>query len=206
VVATDDRPIDVTAFGNNYRVGKQITIGSLCTIYRCQFDRNGRARQGVFKIARDPRANPAVAAEARVLRQLAAADVEGKFIPFLPTVVESAATKSTPTDPARQWNVLDYDSAIKSPDDLYTLAEVRSAYPAGLDARDVARIWRRLLHILSFVHDCRVTHGAVLPPHMLIEPADHKLVLIDWWRRPNNVGWASPTARIFVVGEAHPTF
>jgi hypothetical protein len=69
---------------------------------------------------------------------------------------------------------------IRSPDELYTLAEVRAAYPAGLDGRDVAWIWRRLLYVLGFVRAQGVSHGAVLPPHVLIEPAGHKLVLINW--------------------------
>jgi serine/threonine protein kinase len=190
--ATDDRPIDVTAFGSLYRVGKKITVGSLCNIYRCEFAREGANRTGVFKIARDWRSNAAVVNEARVLRKLAAIDTEGKFLPFIPTVVESATTRGTPAEPGRQWNALDYDPAITSPDDLFTLAEVRAAHPNGLDPRDVAWMWRRLLHVLDFVHTNRLVHGAVLPPHVLIEPVEHKLVLIDWCFAGEAAGSAEP--------------
>jgi hypothetical protein len=80
----------------------------------------------------------------------------------------------------RQANVLWLHPDIRSIDELYTLAEVRAAYPDGLDGRDVAWVWRRLLSVLGFVHAQGVVHAAVLPMHVLIEPRGHKLVLIDW--------------------------
>jgi hypothetical protein len=39
---------------------------------------------------------------------------------------------------------------------------------------------RRLLVALGFAHRAGVVHGAVLPPHVMIHPADHGLVLVDW--------------------------
>jgi serine/threonine protein kinase len=77
--------------------------------------------------------------------------------------------------------VLKLDDDIRSPaDELYTLEDVRAAHPAGLDARDVAWIWRRLLSVLGFAHTQGVIHGQILPMHVLIEPREHKLVLVDW--------------------------
>ncbi|MFD0822454.1 serine/threonine protein kinase, partial [Micromonospora zhanjiangensis] len=40
--------------------------------------------------------------------------------------------------------------------------------------------WRRLLVALGLAHRAGVVHGAVLPDHVLIEPDDHGLVLVDW--------------------------
>ena len=57
---------------------------------------------------------------------------------------------------------------------------MKAQYPAGLDGRDVAWFWRRLLSVLGFAHANGVVHAAVLPMHVLIEPRDHKLLLIDW--------------------------
>jgi hypothetical protein len=83
---------------------------------------------------------------------------------------------------------------IRSPDELYTLEEVRAHFPGGLDPRHVAWIWRRVLSILGFAHLHGVVHAAVLPMHVLIEPRGHKLLLIDWccaahepWNRPEPV-------------------
>jgi hypothetical protein len=33
---------------------------------------------------------------------------------------------------------------------------------------------------MGYVHSQGVVHGAVLPMHVLIEPREHKLVLVDW--------------------------
>ena len=73
-----------------------------------------------------------------------------------------------------------YHQGISGPDELYSLEEVRAAYPAGIDARDMAWMWRRLLTVLGFVHEQRLVHGCVTPDHVLIEPREHKLVLIGW--------------------------
>ena len=44
----------------------------------------------------------------------------------------------------------------------------------------MAWMWRRLLIALGFAHTCGMIHGAVLPSHVLIQPEQHGLVLIDW--------------------------
>jgi hypothetical protein len=41
-------------------------------------------------------------------------------------------------------------------------------------------MWRRLLLALSHAHEREVIHGAVLPIHVLIHPAAHGLLLVDW--------------------------
>jgi hypothetical protein len=84
------------------------------------------------------------------------------------------------TESPRLANLLRNDPEIHSPDDLYTLDELRSHHPAGLAPRHVAWIWRRLLTILGFAHTHDIVHAAVLPEHILVEPRDHKVVLIDW--------------------------
>jgi serine/threonine protein kinase len=41
-------------------------------------------------------------------------------------------------------------------------------------------MWRRLLVAIGFAHQAGVIHAAVVPDHVLIHPAEHGLVLIDW--------------------------
>ena len=60
-----------------------------------------------------------------------------------------------------------------------SLAQVHAAYPRGLDPRDAAWMWRRLLVALGTVHAAGVVHGAVLPDHVLIHPDLHD-TLIGW--------------------------
>ncbi len=178
--AADTSVLEVRVGSRLFHVHERIAIGSICTLYRCRFDSGSKPTEGIFKIARDPRTNDLVANEALILRRLHAADRDGRFGPFLPIVEESFAYGEGSPDARRHANVLRMHAEIHSPDELYTLDEVRQQFPAGLGGRDVAWIWRRLLNILGFAHSTGVIHGAVLPMHVLIEPAAHKLLLIDW--------------------------
>ncbi len=171
--------------GRVFRVLNRVGIGSLCVVYRCRFARGGREAEGVLKVARDARANAFLVNEAAVLRHLHGADRAGAFAPFLPRVEASFAVDDGDADVAdgggpRQANALGVDDEIRSIDELYTLGEVRGHYPHGVDPRDAAWVWRRLLAVLGFVHEAGVVHGAVLPAHVLIEPRGHRLVLVGW--------------------------
>jgi hypothetical protein len=172
----DSGALELVAGERTYRVLDRIALGSISSVYRCGF---GESIAGICKIARDPCTNDLLVNEAKVLEWLAAVD-RGRFAPFLPRVEASIALREAAGSEARQANVLRMDEKIRSPDELYTLDEVRAAYPRGLGARHVAWIWRRVLSVLGFAHASGVVHGAVLPEHVLIEPREHKLVLIDW--------------------------
>ena len=177
--ATDTAPIDVAVHDRTYRVMDRLEIGSICMLYRCRFKDGSDDVEGVFKIAHDPRTNDLVSNEAAVLRQLHLAKSAGEFAAFLPKVVESFALGDGSSTP-RWANVMRMHKGIHSPDELYTLADVRTQYPAGLGPRDVAWMWRRLLSVLGFIHSQDVVHSAVLPTHVLIEPREHKLLLVDF--------------------------
>jgi hypothetical protein len=184
--ARDTSPLDLTADdGSTVRVLDRIDYGSICSIYRCRRTPAGGGgdAEGICKIARDPRTNDLVANEAAILRRLHGARDAARFAPFLPALAATAqVADADPAAPPRRANVLRFDAHLGSPaDDLYSLGEVRAHYRDGLDPRDMAWIWRRLLAVLGFAHaDAAVVHGAVLPMHVLIEPREHKLVLIDW--------------------------
>jgi hypothetical protein len=176
--AADNSPLDLTSAGRAFRVSDRLAVGSLCTLYLCQFPAGGRDITGLLKLARDPHSNAHLANEAAILHHLHAAPDAARFAPFLPAI--EATFDVDGESPPRRANVLRLDDTIASPADLYTLDEVHQAYPQGLDPRDLAWIWRRLLNVLGFAHTRAVVHRAVLPPHVLIEPHDHKLVLIGW--------------------------
>jgi hypothetical protein len=192
--ATDTAPLDVTGPAGTYRVLTRLAVGSISSIYRCQTEK-APDRIGIFKIARDHRGNHAIENEAASLRELC----RPAQSPFLPVLVDSFSNAGTPGEPPRFANVLAYDPQIKSPDELYTLNEVAAAYPNGLDAKDVAWIWRRILNVLGLCHASGYAHGAVLPEHVLIEPKDHKLVLIDWcFARPRS-RWDQPAENVAIA-------
>jgi hypothetical protein len=173
---TAAEPITVHAGELELVVGERLAFGIVANLYRCSIRNHG---QGVFKVARTATANKHLAREHAVLTRLHKADVDGQFAPFVPRVVGTLSYAVPPDQPQRA-NVLAYHEGIHSPDELYSLEEVRGAYPNGIDPRDMAWMWRRLLTVLAFVHDQQTVHTCVTPDHVLIEPREHKLVLIGW--------------------------
>ena len=62
----------------------------------------------------------------------------------------------------------------------YTLAEVKAAYPNGIDLRDAAWMFNRLLGALLVIQQAGVVHNACLPDHILIHPEKHNAMLCGW--------------------------
>ncbi|MDZ4764247.1 MAG: molecular chaperone DnaJ [Chloroflexota bacterium] len=162
-----------------YTVTDLLAKGDKSSLYHAAFTLDGTTRRGIFKVARHADDNDLIENEARTLRALAEADTDGKFGAFFPSLIESMNYAERGTA-ARRANVLAYDPAVALPTDLVTLKGVRAAYPGGIDPRDMAWMWRRVLTALGYAHKHGVIHGAILPTHILIQPALHGLILIDW--------------------------
>lgn len=133
-----------------------------------------RAGPGLLdKMPRDPADGDLIRAEAHALRTLAARAPE-KTRAFYPELVAAARRRDPATGVTRQVNTL------RELDGFVTLAAVQAACPGGVNPRDAAWMWRRLLFALGGACRAGLVHGAVLPPHVMIHPAEHGLVLADW--------------------------
>jgi hypothetical protein len=132
-----------------------------------------RVRHHLLKIARDPADNDLMRREAMALTQLQAG-VEPHLRAYFPWLAAAQRRQDPRSGIQRRANVICWL------DGFHSLAEVRAAFPGGLDPRDAAWMWRRLLAGIGAAHHAEVIHGAVLPEHVLIHPADHGLVLVDW--------------------------
>lgn len=137
--------------------------GDLANLYRVP--------EGHLKLARDPACNDLMAREAAALRRLAERG-DPRYLPYVPRLVDAFRHKDGGV--TRRANV------VATADRLHSLAEVARKRPGGLDPRDAAWMWRRLLVALGLAHRAGVVHGAVLPEHVLVEPHDHGVVLVDW--------------------------
>ncbi len=158
-------PVTIKTRRRSYTLGATPIRGDLANLYD--------AGDSVIKLPRDPGVNDLLEREAIALRQLPK-DGDGRFLPYVPRLVESFRHRDEATGTERRAN------AIGRLEGFRTLAEVHAAYPGGLDPRDAAWMWRRLLVALGFAHKAVVLHGAVLPEHVLIHPEEHGLVLVDW--------------------------
>lgn len=154
-----------------YTVERLLARGDICALYA------GHTAEGdsrILKIPLQPAENDLLANEARILKHLQGSENYAQLRYFVSQLVESVAYHEKSSGIVRQINVLE------SIEGLHSLKEVRAAYPQGVDPRDMAWMWRRLLVALDFTHACGVIHGAVLPAHILIQPREHGVVLVDW--------------------------
>ena len=155
-----------TVVFGGYRVGAVTHAGDIANLY-------GLGAGQFLKQPRRPANNDLIEREVRALRRIAEQG-DPRYLPYVPRLVDTFRHREPATGAERRINVLG------SAPHLMSLAEVARRRPDGLDPRDVAWMWRRLLVALGLSHRAGVVHGAVLPEHVLIEPTEHGVVLVDW--------------------------
>ncbi|MDG4821953.1 serine/threonine protein kinase [Asanoa sp. WMMD1127] len=155
-----------TVVFGRYRVGAVAHTGDLANLHDL-------GRGLLLKQPRRPVNNDLMEREATALRRIADAG-DPRYLPYVPRMVDTFRHRDPGTGQERRVNVLG------SVPHLTSLADVMRLRPEGLDPRDAAWIWRRLLVALGLAHRAGVVHGAVLPEHILIETTDHGVVLVDW--------------------------
>jgi hypothetical protein len=160
----------VTLRTGTYEIHEPLKAGDYYTLYRCTTSPMKPGEELQLKVVHDERDNELLRHEAQVLRRLARAPAPARR--YFPRLVESFVWK----DSAASRQAL----LMAGPANLYSLADIRAAFPAGLDPRDAAWMFNRTLEALWFAHQQNLVHGAVLPPSLHVSLEDHGLVLDDW--------------------------
>ncbi|MEZ4860569.1 MAG: DnaJ domain-containing protein [Caldilineaceae bacterium] len=143
--------------------------GALCDLYSAQVD----GESFLLKVVRHGRNNDLLQAEAQALRQVARALVDQPVRAHFPTLVEAVQMRDA-NGAQRQINIL------RQEEGYVTLAAVVEKYPNGVAPADAAWMFNRLLAALGVTHRLGLIHGAVTLDHVLIRPADHNGLLLDW--------------------------
>lgn len=151
-----------------YTLANQLGSGDLADLYSATAD----GQEYVVKIARPRAAGLLPLAEARWLSMLALMSGGRSYRDYFPCLLESVSARIG--GETRHVNVFEHTPGF------FTLEAVRERYPAGLDARHLAWVFKRMLAALGFAHACGLVHGAVLPPHVMIHAENHGLQLLDW--------------------------
>ena len=157
-----------------YRIGDLVGRTAIANVYAVDYGDETSAGEGLLKLPRDPRDNDLMRREAAALAALLR-EGDRQFRAFAPVLVDAFEHREPASGTQRQGVVTAGTLA-----GFHTLAQVRAAYPDGVDPRDAAWMWRRLLVALDYAHGARVVHGAVLPENVLIHAELHGLVLVDW--------------------------
>lgn len=144
-------------------------------LYRATYLDDGNVeRPAVAKIAAAPGDNDLLQREAKALRSIRGNDDIKEFWPYFPTLLDSFPYQPAGTTERRHVNTFEGGTG------WYTLTDVKNAYPAGIDPRDMAWMWRRVLTALGAAHFAGWVHGAVTPDRVLIHPELHGVMLDDW--------------------------
>ncbi|HET7487435.1 MAG TPA: hypothetical protein VFJ85_05855 [Acidimicrobiales bacterium] len=161
----------LTTRDHRWAGGDRVASDEVCDMYAAtDHDRGGSAW---VKIPRLPGDSDLVGNEAALLLRLAA-EVPVRWQPYFPRLVEVFRHRDGAGEERRI-------SVVEPLEGFVTLAEVAQAHPGGLDPRDAAWMWRRLLVALGAAHRAGAVHGAVVPDHVHIHPGDHGLVLAGWY-------------------------
>ncbi|MGW1373692.1 molecular chaperone DnaJ [Streptomyces sp. NPDC002446] len=170
---TDAARPTLTTRRRTYTLGPVLATGDLAVLRAASYERDGTRHRAVLKIPRAVTDNDLLEREAQTLSLLARHGAP-RHRGYAPRLLESFRHREERTGTERRVN------ALAPLTGFHTLAAVQEAHPDGLDPRDAAWMWRRLLVALGWAHRAGRVHGAVHPEHVLIHPELHGLVLVDW--------------------------
>ncbi|CCH31688.1 adenylate cyclase [Actinosynnema sp. NPDC047251] len=158
-------PVVLRTRRGSYEVAGRHAVGSVANVYRTD-------GPPVVKIVRNPAMNPLLRAEWDALRVLRRFTDEHDWLrPYYPRLVDTGDALRG----ERAFTVLE-----PLVDGFVTLADVKRAFPGGLDGRDYAWMHRRLLRAVAGAHRNGVVHGAIVSDNVLVHPEQHGIVLAGW--------------------------
>jgi hypothetical protein len=168
VLAMPHLPRLIATRRRTYTVEHKIAAGDLCDVYAA----SAGDERYVIKTPRvaGSAADALLNKEMAILWELTHECGNDHHRLYIPKPCESiAASSSRPRVNVLAWK-----------DGFYTAGEILTRHPAGVDARHLAWMFKRMLAALGFVHRQGWIHGAVVPPHLLFHVENHGLQLIDW--------------------------
>jgi len=152
-----------------------IARGEISDVYLAERARRPTERV-LLKVLREPGDGPLFDREWDVLDRLQQSESPGAdlFTTLVPQPVARGLVDNGPYQ-GRRAMAFRWASGF-----CETFEGVRRAFPQGIDGQISIWMWRRILELLSFLHRSGVVHGAVLPPHILVEEGDHGIRLVGY--------------------------
>ncbi|MBX4205034.1 MAG: J domain-containing protein [Candidatus Doudnabacteria bacterium] len=161
--------------------------GDIADIHAARMVDGPKISEVLLKAAREVSDNALLEAERDTLealrKKLVAKSKYSDWDECLPKVLDSFLL-DTGSGPKARINVLEKFEGF------YTVEQIRTLIPGGIDGRTLAWMWKRLLLMLDWTHKLGCLHGAVLPPHVMYYPDNdghtgrdhrkHAVRLIDW--------------------------
>lgn len=149
---------------NSYDISAVLARGDFAVVYE---GRSNQGEQVVVKIAADGADNDLLLNEARVLRRLWAEPARQHK--HLPGLRDEFRTQD------QQVGLV-----LERIEGSFDLHQIKERYPEGLPAEHILWIFQRALSVLGYAHSQGTLHANVEPAHLLVNPSDHNVVLLDW--------------------------
>jgi serine/threonine protein kinase len=186
-----DRLTVVRGARQSYRLGRLLARGDISNVYASTDPHSGE--ELVLKVLRHGADSDLLEHERAALVHLHDAGIS-EAAPFFSRVVDTGAFSSfrPASEPkahplitrkrGRQNTTHGSHPALvlTAVPNTHTLVDIRERFADGLPLRHMAWVFRRLLTALGFIHSQGMIHGAILPENLLIEPAQHGLIVIDF--------------------------
>lgn len=155
---------------HNYSIGDKTEANGMYSRYHATYDAGFETCD--ILVTNNPADADLTSAHISALKKLAS-DVPEKFRGFYPELVESFRYRTPAnTDHAAL--------AVKVPEGFSPFSKILEVYPEGIDGRDVAWIFKRMLTAVGNAHDAGLIHGAPNLDSFLIHPELHGVILSDW--------------------------
>jgi serine/threonine protein kinase len=160
---------------SHWALHKCIANGDISDVYTGQ-----RARWptelAIIKLLRDPQDTAHFDNEWEVLQMLQRSDAPGSdtFLTLLPHPIIHGDI-ITGSYAGQRVNIFRWVSGFR-----HTFDEMLQVYPQGIPPRASIWIWRRILEVLSFLHNSGVAHGAILPSHLLVQENEHGVRIVGY--------------------------
>lgn len=160
---------------NHWALEKRIAQGDISEVYTGQ-----RARWPtelvLVKLLRDHKDAALFDIEWEMLQLLQRSDAPGSdtFTTLIPQPIAHGDIVTGP-HAGKRASIFRWVSGFQ-----HTFEEVVQAYPQGIPPRASIWVWRRILEVLSFIHNSGMAHGAVLPSHLLVQENDHGVRLVGY--------------------------
>lgn len=136
----------------------------------------GRTATGdsvLLKVAAETSGNAFLAKEAAFYKAVAARKEVDGLRRYLPEFVDSFTVSERASE---QYRV----NVFRHTPGFVSLTKIHDVYPKGLDPKDAAWIWRRLIAQALAAQALDVVHGAIVPDHVLVHPDTHEPLHLGW--------------------------
>lgn len=159
----------ITTKKHEYHLGNIVAKTEVFTIFNATYDA-GYKNAEMF-VTNNTNDTDLAAAYLNALKKVKN-DVTEEYRPYFPKFIENIRYRQGSQD-----KIIIVSEKL---DGMYSLREVSEKYPNGIDAKDVAWMFRRALVALGNIHEVGLVHGAPNLDAIWIHPELHGLILNNW--------------------------